>query len=188
VTTQTQLQTAARNSRRLYRSQPWHFRSNRAAASDSGHLPPRRSAPIRTAEDTVALVRRLAAHYPDAVIAGILNRQERRTAYGHRFTANLVGGLRRHWNIPNFKRPSTAPEGELVNIRQAAVALDVAASTVHRLLNEGVIAGEQLTPGAPWRIRLTEDLRALVAEEAPEGYLTDKSTSHVDVKKACVSR
>src|SRR5215467_16093377 len=23
--------------RRLYRSQPWHFRSNRAAASDSGH-------------------------------------------------------------------------------------------------------------------------------------------------------
>src|SRR5215475_10429560 len=28
-------------------------------------LPPRRSAPIRTAEDTVALVRRLAAHYPD---------------------------------------------------------------------------------------------------------------------------
>jgi hypothetical protein len=36
------------------------------------------------------LVRRLAIHYPDAVIAGILNRQERRTAYGHRFTAHLV--------------------------------------------------------------------------------------------------
>jgi hypothetical protein len=65
-------------------------------------LPPRRSAPIRTAEDTVALVHRLAAHYPDAVIAGILNRQERRTAYGHRFTANLVNALRRHWNIPNL--------------------------------------------------------------------------------------
>jgi predicted DNA-binding transcriptional regulator AlpA len=135
-------------------------------------LPPRRSAPIRTAEDTVALVRRLAAHYPDAVIAGILNRQERRTAYGHRFTANLVGSLRRSWNIPNFVRPSTAPEGELVNVRQAAVALGVAASTIHRWLNEGIIAGEQLTPGAPWRIRLTDDLRALVAEEAPEGYLT----------------
>ena len=135
-------------------------------------LPPRRSAPVRTAEDTVALVRRLAAHYPDAVIAGILNRQERRTAYGHRFTANLVSGLRRHWNIPNFKRPSTAAEGALLNIRQAAVALGVAASTVHRWLNEGIIAGEQLTPGAPWRIRLTDDLRTLVAEEAPEGYLT----------------
>jgi predicted DNA-binding transcriptional regulator AlpA len=135
-------------------------------------LPPRRSAPTRTDEDTVALVRRLAAHYPDAVIAGILNRQERRTAYGHRFTANLVGTLRRRYNIPNFERPSTAPDGELTNIRQAAVALGVAASTIHRWINEGIIAGEQLTPGAPWRIRLTEELRALVAEEAPEGYLT----------------
>jgi DNA invertase Pin-like site-specific DNA recombinase len=135
-------------------------------------LPPRRSAPIRTDEDTVALVRRLADHYPDTVIAGILNRQERRTAYGHRFTANLVGSLRRSWNIPNFERPSTAPEGELVNVRQAAVALGVAASTIHRWLNEGIVAGEQLTPAAPWRIRLTDDLRALVAEEAPEGYLT----------------
>jgi hypothetical protein len=131
-------------------------------------LPPRRSAPIRTAEDTVALVRRLAAYYPDAVIAGILNRQERRTAYGHRFTAGHVGTLRRRYNIPIFERPSTKPDGELMNIRQAADTLGVATSTIHRWLNEGIIAGEQLTPGAPWRIRL----RALVAEEAPDGYLT----------------
>ena len=58
-------------------------------------LPRRRTAPVRTNEDTVALVRRLAVHYPDAVIAGILNRQQRTTAYGHRFTANHVGNLRR---------------------------------------------------------------------------------------------
>jgi hypothetical protein len=108
-------------------------------------LPPRRSAPIRTAEDTVALVRRLAAHYSDAVIAGILNRQERRTAYGHRFTAGHVGTLRRRYNIPIFERPSTKPDGELVNIRQATDALGVATSTIHRWLNEGIIAGEQLT-------------------------------------------
>jgi DNA invertase Pin-like site-specific DNA recombinase len=48
--------------------------------------------------------------YPDAVIAGILSRQKRRTAYGHRFTANLVGNLRRHWNIPRFERPDTSPD------------------------------------------------------------------------------
>src|SRR5260370_24981816 len=46
----------------------------------------RRPAAVRTDEDTVPLVRRLAIHYPDAVIAGILNRQERRTAYAHRVT------------------------------------------------------------------------------------------------------
>ncbi len=135
-------------------------------------LPRRRPAIVRTDEDTVALVRRLAAHYSDAVIAGILNRQQRTTAYGHRFTANHVGGLRRHWNIPRFEPPDTPPEAQLMTIKQIAEALGVAASTVHRWLNDGIIAGEQLTPGAPWRIRLTDDLRARVAEEAPAGYLT----------------
>src|SRR5215831_1988654 len=42
---------------------------------------------VRTDEDTIALVRRLAAHHPDSVIAGILNRQGRKSAYGNRFTA-----------------------------------------------------------------------------------------------------
>ena len=50
-------------------------------------LPRSRPATVRTDEDTIALLHRLAAHYPDGVIAGILNRQERATAYGHRFTA-----------------------------------------------------------------------------------------------------
>ena len=53
-----------------------------------------------------------------------------------------------------------------------AIALGVAPSTIHRLLNDGIIAGEQLTPGAPWRIRLTDELHARVAEEAPDGFLT----------------
>ena len=127
---------------------------------------------MRTDEDTVALVRRLAIHYPDAVIAGILNRQQRTTAYGHRFTANHVGNLRRRWNIDRYEAPPTPPEGEALTIKQAAETLGVATSTIHRWLNDGIIGGEQLTPGAPWRIRLTDDLRARVAEEATEGYLT----------------
>jgi hypothetical protein len=98
-------------------------------------LPRPRPAIVRTDEDTIALVRRLAAHYPDAVIAGILNRQDRKSAYGHRFTANLVGNLRRHWNIPCFERPTNPPEGELLTIKQTAAALGVATSTIHRWLN-----------------------------------------------------
>ena len=117
-------------------------------------------------------MRRLAAHYPDAVIAGILNRQGRKSAYGHRFTAIIVGNLRRHWSIPRFERSANQSEGQLLTIAQAAAALGVATSTIHRWLNDGIIAGEQLTPGAPWRIRLTDDLRKRVAEEAPDGYLT----------------
>ena len=48
----------------------------------------------RTDEDILSLLPRLATLYPDEVIAGILNRQGRKTATGERFTANQVGSLR----------------------------------------------------------------------------------------------
>jgi DNA invertase Pin-like site-specific DNA recombinase len=131
-----------------------------------------RQAPNRTDEDTIDLLRRLARHYNDATIAGILNRQERRTSKGLRFTANRVNSLRQHWNIPRFEPPTQVPEGDLVNIREAAKILDLSPSTLHRWLNEGIIAGEQLTPGAPWRIRITDELRAQIVEDVPEGFVT----------------
>jgi hypothetical protein len=134
-------------------------------------LPRSRPATVRTDEDTIALLRRLAAHYPDSVIAGILNRQGRATAYGHRFTAGRVGNLRRHWGIPCFEPMADVPEGELMTIKRAAVVLGVAPSTIHRLLNDGIMAGEQLTPGAPWRIRLTQDLKDRFNGDAGEDFL-----------------
>jgi DNA invertase Pin-like site-specific DNA recombinase len=129
--------------------------------------PPR----IRTDEDSLALIRRLAPHYPDAVIAGILNRQGKRTARGERFTALHVGCLRRYRNIPRCEPPAERPDGELLTIAKAAAVLGVASSTLHRWLIAGIIVGEQLTPGAPWRIRMTDELRARFVEEAPPGYL-----------------
>jgi Recombinase/Recombinase zinc beta ribbon domain len=134
-------------------------------------LPRSRPATVRTDEDTIALVRRLAVHYSDAVIAGVLNRQARTTAYGHRFDAGRVGNLRRHWQIPCFEPEAEQASGELLTIKKAAIVLGVAPSTIHRLLNDGFIAGEQLTPGAPWRIRLTDDLKALFNNNAGEGFL-----------------
>jgi hypothetical protein len=76
-------------------------------------LPRSRPATIRTDEDTIALVRRLAVHYPDNVIAGILNRQGRTTVYGHRFEAGRLGNLRRHWDIPCFEAGPPSTKGEL---------------------------------------------------------------------------
>lgn len=132
----------------------------------------RRHAPkLRTDEDTIALVRRLAEHYPDAVIAGILNRQGRRTATGERFTINSVGGLRRYWKIDKFQPQPPQVGGELTTIDKTAEVLGVAPSTVHRWLAEGFVVGEQLTPGAPWRIRVTDELKARMVEEAPAGYV-----------------
>jgi DNA invertase Pin-like site-specific DNA recombinase len=136
------------------------------------HVSLRASPPrIRTDEDSLALIRRLAPHYPDAVIAGILNRQGKRTARGERFTALHVGCLRRYRNIPRCAPPAERTDGELLTIKKAAAILGVAASTLHRWLTAGIIVGEQLTPGAPWRIRMTDELRARFVEQAPPGYL-----------------
>ncbi|MGH3192398.1 MAG: recombinase family protein [Streptosporangiaceae bacterium] len=136
-------------------------------------VPLRRPQPkIRTDEDTIDLIRRLAVHYPDAVIAGILNRQHRTTARGMSYTANRVGSLRTHWGIPRHQPSPAAPqEGELLNVTQAARHLQVAPSTLLRWLNDGFIAGEQVTPGAPWRIRLTDELRGMLTDNAPDGWL-----------------
>ena len=135
-------------------------------------LPRSRPATIRTDEHTLDLVRRLATLYPDAVIAGILNRQGRTTARGHRFEANRVATLRTHWRIPCFQRKPEIAEGDVMTIAKAAVALNVAPSTLHRWLNDGLIAGEQVTKGAPWRIRMTDELRARFTVSAGEGFIT----------------
>jgi DNA invertase Pin-like site-specific DNA recombinase len=125
----------------------------------------------RTDEDTIALLGRLAALYPDEVIAGILNRQGRKTATGERFTANQVGSLRRYRGIPRFQPPTSPPEGELVSIRQAARILGMNTSSIHRWLADGFIAGEQVTPGAPWQIRINDELRSRIVQQAPPEYV-----------------
>jgi DNA invertase Pin-like site-specific DNA recombinase len=126
---------------------------------------------IRTDEDTIALLERLAAHYDDATIAGILNRQGRRSATGERFTVIIVSSLRRHRNIPKYTPPAEPPDGDLLPVGKAAEQLGVAPSTIFRWLQAGFIPGEQDTPGAPWRIRVNDQLRALFVEDAPPGYV-----------------
>lgn len=71
----------------------------------------------------------------------------RRTAFGHRVDANRVGNLRRPWKIPSA-RPSP-PTADGVNVHQAAAALGLAPSTLHRHINDYLFQGEQITPGAP---------------------------------------
>ena len=126
---------------------------------------------IRTGEDTIDLLRRLAVHYPDAKIAGILNRQHRRTARGLSFTASRVQSLRHHWGIPRHQPSDQPEEGELLNVTTAARQLGIAPSTLLRWLDDGFVAGEQITPGAPWRIRLTDQLRNRLVDDTPDGWV-----------------
>jgi hypothetical protein len=49
---------------------------------------------------------------------------------------------------------------DVVPIRKAAQIFGMNTSTIHRWLAEGFIAGEQVTPGAPWQIRTTVRARS----------------------------
>jgi hypothetical protein len=73
-----------------------------------------RPAPIRTDEETVELMRRLAVHHHDTVIAGVLNRQGRKTARGESFTASRVASLRHSWKIARYQAPAQSAEGQLL--------------------------------------------------------------------------
>ncbi|RWI31409.1 MAG: hypothetical protein E5X80_14900 [Mesorhizobium sp.] len=46
----------------------------------------------------------------------------------------------------------------------------MAPSTLHRHINDGLIQGEQITPGAPWRIRLTPELKARFLVTPGDGF------------------
>jgi DNA invertase Pin-like site-specific DNA recombinase len=135
---------------------------------------PRRGQSHATPEETVGLVRRLAAHYDDQTIAHVLSKQKRRTATGLRFTKRRLAQLRTSHGIPAYTHEQSAAsaDGELLGVRDAAAKLDVTPATIYRWLRDGYITGEQLTPGAPWRIRLNAELRSKVAEDAPDGWLS----------------
>ena len=139
--------------------------------------------PRVTDENTLALVRRLAEHYDDTTIALILSKQHRRTATGLGWTKTRVKALRVTRGIPAHQ-PAPGPDGEhvgavgaggddaqVVTAEEAGRRLGVSKFTIYRWLREGFITGEQLTPAAPWRIRLTPELRELVRPDAPDGWL-----------------
>ena len=134
-----------------------------------------------TDEDTLALVRRLAADYDDRSIAAILAKQGRRTASGLNWTKTRVAALRTSRGIPAHQPPPTPTpppnvgdgdqDGVVVTISAAEKILHVSKVTLYRWLRDGFILGEQLTPGAPWRICIDQQLRDRIRPDVPEGWL-----------------
>jgi DNA invertase Pin-like site-specific DNA recombinase len=122
-----------------------------------------------TPEDTVELIRRLAEHHPDQQIAAILNKQGRRTGTGLLFSEPRVKHVRQQNSIAAAPPPD--PESGIFTIDQAATELGVTATTIYRWLRAGLLPGEQATPHAPWRIRLTDEIRSRFLPDVPDGYL-----------------
>ena len=130
----------------------------------------------RLADDVVEPIRRLAEHQTDRQIAAILGRQGHKTATGLPFTEGRVRDARKRAGIPAAPPPD--PDGELITIEQAMSELGVSTHTIRRWINTGLLPAEQTTPGAPWRIRLTDEIRARFVPDVPDGYLPLADAAH----------
>ena len=53
----------------------------------------------------------------------------------------------------------------------AAAELGVSPDTIRRWAREGFIEARQVMPAAPWRIRVTDELKRRIVPEAPAGWV-----------------
>ena len=108
-------------------------------------------------------------HHPDQQIAAILNKQGRRTGTGLPFTATRVQG---DSSASGHPRRATSPTPTARPSRSNRPPTSSASTaTIYRWLRDGLLPGEQTTPDAPWRIRLTDEIRARFVPDVPDGYL-----------------
>ena len=109
-----------------------------------------------------------------------------RTATGLTFTKQRVQSVRTQYQIP---RGTGHPDGPSFTAEQVAAELGVSSRTIHAWLREGLLRGEQLMPGAPWRIVLDDDTRRrLTGEDAPSGWVgLEQAARRLGVSKQTVS-
>jgi DNA invertase Pin-like site-specific DNA recombinase/uncharacterized protein YndB with AHSA1/START domain len=140
-----------------------------------------------TATATVELIRQLAQHYPDDMIARVLIRQGRHTAQGHPFTAGRVQSVRKSYGIAAYAGPRPLMEAGRFTVQQAERELGVSNSTIRRWLGEGLLIGEQVVPGGPWQIVIDDAVRQRFRPEAPAGWLPlDKAAGALGISHQTV--
>jgi DNA invertase Pin-like site-specific DNA recombinase/transposase len=147
-------------------------------------LPPGKPAPSNLA----ALIRELATRFDDAQIARVLLRRGIKTQQSKvNFTARHVADFRRRHEIPPCPDASQDGLGETYTVEQAARLFNVSPPTIYSWLNLGVLVGEQITPGAPWAIAISEaDRRRLVAHVPPGWRSIDDAAAELAVSKQTI--
>jgi DNA invertase Pin-like site-specific DNA recombinase len=99
--------------------------------------------------NVMELIRELAGHCPDELIAATLNRLGLRTGKGNTWKKHRIASVRSYLNLPAYD--GDAPLKTL-NAAQAAKRLCIDTRTVHELLKQGRIPGRQVIRFAPWQI------------------------------------
>lgn len=96
---------------------------------------------------------------------------------GLAFTAHRVANLRKtHGVAPGPRVPKRGDH--VYTAQQAGERLGVDRSTVNRWVQAGILKGDQVAPGARWRIQATEDdVRRLTASDTPKDGMTLKAAA-----------
>ncbi len=111
----------------------------------------------QTPDDALAVMRSMAGRWDDEHIAASLNRMGLQTGQGKSWTAKRVSSLRRVHDIHAYR--SAEKGGEWLTMSEAAAALGVSHHVIRRLIRDKLLAAEQVVPGAPYQIRVS-DLQA----------------------------
>jgi excisionase family DNA binding protein len=127
--------------------------------------------------ELVELVRILAQEFSDEQIARILYRKGLKAPKGLSFASYHVANVRYRYNIA--KGPRVPVRGkDVYTAEEAAELFEVSRSTVIRWVEVGLLRGSQLTSGAPWRIRVTEEyLNKLKPGDVGEDWLPLKGAA-----------
>jgi DNA invertase Pin-like site-specific DNA recombinase len=103
-----------------------------------------------TDKDVIGLVRELAKAWPDAYIAGILNRLGYHTGPGNSWNETRVKNLRLYHKIPVFAKGC---QRLWLTMAEAADELKVGAGVIRTMIDHRILAARQATKGAPWMIQ-----------------------------------
>ena len=110
----------------------------------------------RTPEEALAVIRSMASRWSDEDIAASLNRMGMPTGQGKTWTAHRVRSRRRVHGIHAYR--SAEKNGEWLTMTEAAQLLGITNHAIRRIIKDGILAAEQVVPGAPYQIRAS-DLR-----------------------------
>jgi hypothetical protein len=129
-----------------------------------------------TGQEVVELVRELATAWPDARIAGILNRAGYRTGPGNRWNETRVKNLRLYHKIPVFVKGC---ERAWLTMKESAKELKVNVGVIQTMVKHRLLAAHQAAPGAPWMIR-REALHGAEAQQYAKTARAGKPAPHRD--------
>ncbi len=115
---------------------------------------PRSAVGRKTALADLELIRRMAVRYGDDEIARVLNKLERRTGKGKRWTEDRVHTARRNHSIRGQRRRQ--PDPDILTLGGAAKHCGVSDTTLRKLVEAGLLHVAQVAPWAPWEIQRSE--------------------------------